>query len=650
MEKGPKFSNRGGSDESTFLSRGEARQADQYGVSTREEYLNILADKDYDKLSNFERATLESATLPTPASQEAEPVDSTEAIEDVAKTIQEVAKSKEVSLLPAVQEVKPEDFKAAIDLNAKIDEDLKKIDEKYAKEDIKKDAAIETPKTNAVESKEKKGWFSRLKKSKLGKLAITTAATLFVFGGGYALGNHNSSESAEQDRTEQTDTGSTFNLDSQTRPLGLSGEELSESIEAQESTTSEEDTAKEDAETEKNQEGRGNFYDENKDSYYDFGSAIEEGETARDTLNNLIERFTTDNITAVALQSHHLDLPSLEGKSYEEVEEYLNGMDKDSQQEFIDGIIAELNSKDENGEDIYDVEVSDIEGSFDSSYEYEDENGVLRGAKSKGLNHGGRKLTITNKQTGKQSHYRLNCGGQPIVMLSGGTIVELPGDEIPAKEVTPTPTPEIPSKPETPETPETPEKPTEPEEPTTPKTPEEPETPEAPEPEFPEEPEEPEEPETPPEETDDSKDYDQSPEGWDDNQEIMDSGDLTESDKEIIGDKETIDGTETPGSSIEADQEVLAPGAEEVPAEERAEENLPPVEEGANGEAGLNYTEEWQEQQEQQAEQQAVQDEANNNEITTGGETTELESGTTLTRDEILASQGLNPDGTPIEE
>ena len=141
-----------------------------------------------------------------------------------------------------------------------------------------------------------------------------------------------------------------------------------------------------------------------------------------------------------------------------------------------------------------------------------------------------------------------------------------------------------------------------------------------------------------PEETDDGKKFNKSREGWDDDQEKMDSGDLAESGKKIIDDKEAINGTEAPGSAIEADQEVLVPGAEEVPAEERAEENLPPVEEGANG------------QQEAQAEQPVVQDEANANEITTGGSTIELENGTVKTREEILASQGLNPDGTPIEK
>ena len=48
--------------------------------------------------------------------------------------------------------------------------------------------------------------------------------------------------------------------------------------------------------------------------------------------------------------------------------------------------------------------------------------------------------------------------------------------------------------------------------------------------------------------------------------------------------------------------------------------------------------------------EQVVQDEANANEITTGGSTIELENGTVKTREEILASQGLNPDGTPIEK
>ena len=146
------------------------------------------------------------------------------------------------------------------------------------------------------------------------------------------------------------------------------------------------------------------------------------------------------------------------------------------------------------------------------------------------------------------------------------------------------------------------------------------------------------------------KKFNKSREGWNDNQEVMGAGDLTKSDTEAIGDKETINGTEAPGSAIEANQDVVAPGAERVLAEEREEANIPTTETGANGEVGLNYTTEWQGQQEAQAEQQVVQDEANANEITTGGSTIELENGTVKTREEILASQGLNPDGTPIEK
>ena len=218
MEKGPKFSNLGGSDEAMFLSRGEARQADKYGATTREEYLNILASKDYDKLSNFERATLEKETAPADLPQDVEPVGNTKAVEDVAKTIQEVSKSQEAT--PEVQEFSEEDFKAAVELNSKVDEDLKEIDEKFERGDV---AEVEP---TAAESKEKKSWFNRLKKSKFGKAAISAIALVGFAGGMYALNQNNESE-PEQDRTEQVGAGSTFSGDTQAKPTDLDGKELS---------------------------------------------------------------------------------------------------------------------------------------------------------------------------------------------------------------------------------------------------------------------------------------------------------------------------------------------------------------------------------------------------------------------------------------
>ena len=64
MEKGPKYSNRGNSDEATFRTKSEARAADEYGVDNREDYLKILANKNWDVLTNSEKYILDNETKP----------------------------------------------------------------------------------------------------------------------------------------------------------------------------------------------------------------------------------------------------------------------------------------------------------------------------------------------------------------------------------------------------------------------------------------------------------------------------------------------------------------------------------------------------------------------------------------------------------
>ena len=64
MEKGPKYSNRGNSDEATFRTKSEARAADEYGVDNREDYLKILANKNWDALTNSEKYILDNETKP----------------------------------------------------------------------------------------------------------------------------------------------------------------------------------------------------------------------------------------------------------------------------------------------------------------------------------------------------------------------------------------------------------------------------------------------------------------------------------------------------------------------------------------------------------------------------------------------------------
>ena len=331
-----------------------------------------------------------------------------------------------------------------------------KEDKKSDEDPVTKDASPET-----IEKKE--NWFNKIRKSKIGKVVIGAAAFLTVAGGlafglsrGDSENDKDTSDNNTDPKTEQSSTmensseiGSSFTID----PNAAGILKTENGALEQEST----------------QNKKGNFYDENKESKYDFGSAIEEGDTNEETFANFLERINVDNITAVSAQAWYMGLPELNGMEYSEVESYVENMDDSGKQSFVDRL------KDYMDNEYADqIVVENITSNYDSMYLIEDiENGDLDLAKATNLTPNGKMITLINKQ-GEKKHFRLPCGGQPVIILSDGTVIELPGKEIPASEVTPE-TPEVPETPETPEVPETPETPEVPE---TPETPEVPETPE----------------------------------------------------------------------------------------------------------------------------------------------------------------------------
>ena len=331
-----------------------------------------------------------------------------------------------------------------------------KEDKKSDEDPVTKDASPET-----IEKKE--NWFNKIRKSKIGKVVIGAAAFLTVAGGlafglsrGDSENDKDTSDNNTDPKTEQSSTmensseiGSSFTID----PNAAGILKTENGALEQEST----------------QNKKGNFYDENKEGKYDFGSAIEEGDTNEETFANFLERINVDNITAVSAQAWYMGLPELNGMEYSEVESYVENMDDSGKQSFVDRL------KDYMDNEYADqIVVENITSNYDSMYLIEDiENGDLDLAKATNLTPNGKMITLINKQ-GEKKHFRLPCGGQPVIILSDGTVIELPGKEIPASEVTPE-TPEVPETPETPEVPETPETP---EVPVTPETPEVPETPE----------------------------------------------------------------------------------------------------------------------------------------------------------------------------
>ena len=589
--------------------------------AAREEYLETLANKDYDALTNFERHTLEKATRPEKA-KEANNIIPQEFLDKAAEYYEEN---------PAA--VTGEGLEASIIMQAKVMQRHAENVERYKQAEAEKaKEANNITNVTKPETKEKKTWFSRFKKSKFGKAVIAGAATFITLGIGigkivYAQSDNNNDRIEEAQKTPSSDT----EKDEQEKNP-LIGEELD------------------------NNEAEGVKFE---NLYY---STMDKKQYSQDLVGNIDGGIFNDaesfkkNIAEVhtnigkggveASIAEHLGY-DMSGLSANELGDQMeNNLEL---REKVYNFIKDKYSRMENVKKVI------LQGAYYTEGALEDGKGGLDVYQSQLDKTGyaaytftidGKEYTVfefcaqfgdktpienvTEMPAGTFTYAVIDTTDRVVIDLpgeGGSIILETPSNETTVREETGGGAVEEKKEEEL----EVVEENEDPEEGNGEETPKE-ETPEI------------------PEETDDGKKFNKSREGWDDDQEKMDSGDLAESGKKIIDDKEAINGTEAPGSAIEANQDVVAPGAERVLAEEREEANIPTTETGANGEVGLNYTTEWQGQQEAQAEQQVVQDEANANEITTGGSTIELENGTVKTREEILASQGLNPDGTPIEK
>ena len=607
--------------------------------AAREEYLETLANKDYDALTNFERHTLEKATRPEetiieeakkPLELGDTPLDDDKDLSDIPQEFLDKA-AKYYEENPAA--VTGEGLEASIIMQAKVMQRHAENVERYKQAEAEKaKEANNIANVTKPETKEKKTWFSRFKKSKFGKAVIAGAATFITLGIGigkivYAQSDNNNDRIEEAQKTPSSDT----EKDEQEKNP-LIGEELD------------------------NNEAEGVKFE---NLYY---STMDKKQYSQDLVGNIDGGIFNDaesfkkNIAEVhtnigkggveASIAEHLGY-DMSGLSANELGDQMeNNLEL---REKVYNFIKDKYSRMENVKKVI------LQGAYYTEGALEDGKGGLDVYQSQLDKTGyaaytftidGKEYTVfefcaqfgdktpienvTEMPAGTFTYAVIDTTDRVVIDLpgeGGSIILETPSNETTVREETGGGAVEEKKEEEL----EVVEENEDPEEGNGEETPKE-ETPEI------------------PEETDDGKNYNKSPEGWNDNQEVMGAGDLTKSDTEAIGDKETINGTEAPGSAIEANQDVVAPGAERVLAEEREEANIPTTETGANGEVGLNYTTEWQGQQEAQAEQQVVQDEANANEITTGGSTIELENGTVKTREEILASQGLNPDGTPIEK
>lgn len=605
--------------------------------AAREEYLETLANKDYDALTNFERHTLEKATRPEetiieeakkPLELGDTPLDDDKDLSDIPQEFLDKA-AEYYEENPAA--VTGEGLEASIIMQAKVMQRHAENVERYKQAEAEKaKEANNITNVTKPETKEKKTWFSRFKKSKFGKAVIAGAATFITLGIGkivYAQSDNNNDRIEEAQKTPSSDT----EKDEQEKNP-LIGEELD------------------------NNEAEGVKFE---NLYY---STMDKKQYSQDLVGNIDGGIFNDaesfkkNIAEVhtnigkggveASIAEHLGY-DMSGLSANELGDQMeNNLEL---REKVYNFIKDKYSRMENVKKVI------LQGAYYTEGALEDGKGGLDVYQSQLDKTGyaaytftidGKEYTVfefcaqfgdktpienvTEMPAGTFTYAVIDTTDRVVIDLpgeGGSIILETPSNETTVREETGGGAVEEKKEEEL----EVVEENEDPEEGNGEETPKE-ETPEI------------------PEETDDGKNYNKSPEGWNDNQEVMGAGDLTKSDTEAIGDKETINGTEAPGSAIEANQDVVAPGAERVLAEEREEANIPTTETGANGEVGLNYTTEWQGQQEAQAEQQVVQDEANANEITTGGSTIELENGTVKTREEILASQGLNPDGTPIEK
>ena len=546
MEKGPKYSNRGNSDEATFRTKSEARAADEYGVDNREDYLKILANKNWDALTNSEKYILDNETKPNQIktsqelsaeniakmrpeyeaakreafdnyqkSQTPDKLTSSKSFEDNLKDYLDIAKNNSekdsinndekndqywLDLARTKSYVNQNDEKSVIAAAEKlksIDANLRKsAEERLSRKDSSENKFTRID-TFKKERESRRNSF-RKKLSKWGALAMTALTLGTVFG--------YSAKTVDLDNLDQDKTTDTVGNDLASEGVLSRLDKFVENGQEKSNTT--ESTSKftvGEPMTETNFDGSekesSNKYDGNE-----YFSSMTHKQYNQDYFGNVDGYFYDHNNTKAA------------GEAFANL--YLNSGGNSSGQMDIKADLAnELGFNTQNmevgewarymeanpdeaakiNEKLSNLEVVNVENITFDGYVYShgassDDGKTLNIFQSKVYAAGetGKEVTLKDKTSDVTYKAKIkdNCI-QLVVETKSGNVTYVTNG---FTEYTPE-TPTTPETPETPVTPETPETPTTPEAPTTPETPETPTTPETPE--TPVTPETPETPTTP---------------------------------------------------------------------------------------------------------------------------------------------------------
>ena len=546
MEKGPKYSNRGNSDEATFRTKSEARAADEYGVDNREDYLKILANKNWDALTNSEKYILDNETKPNQIktsqelsaeniakmrpeyeaakreafdnyqkSQTPDKLTSSKSFEDNLKDYLDIAKNNSekdsinndekndqywLDLARTKSYVNQNDEKSVIAAAEKlksIDANLRKsAEERLSRKDSSENKFTRID-TFKKERESRRNSF-RKKLSKWGALAMTTLTLGTVFG--------YSAKTVDLDNLDQDKTTDTVGNDLASEGVLSRLDKFVENGQEKSNTT--ESTSKftvGEPMTETNFDGSekesSNKYDGNE-----YFSSMTHKQYNQDYFGNVDGYFYDHNNTKAA------------GEAFANL--YLNSGGNSSGQMDIKADLAnELGFNTQNmevgewarymeanpdeaakiNEKLSNLEVVNVENITFDGYVYShgassDDGKTLNIFQSKVYAAGetGKEVTLKDKTSDVTYKAKIkdNCI-QLVVETKSGNVTYVTNG---FTEYTPE-TPTTPETPETPVTPETPKTPTTPEAPTTPETPETPTTPETPE--TPVTPETPETPTTP---------------------------------------------------------------------------------------------------------------------------------------------------------
>ena len=546
MEKGPKYSNRGNSDEATFRTKSEARAADEYGVDNREDYLKILANKNWDALTNSEKYILDNETKPNQIktsqelsaeniakmrpeyeaakreafdnyqkSQTPDKLTSSKSFEDNLKDYLDIAKNNSekdsinndekndqywLDLARTKSYVNQNDEKSVIAAAEKlksIDANLRKsAEERLSRKDSSENKFTRID-TFKKERESRRNSF-RKKLSKWGALAMTALTLGTVFG--------YSAKTVDLDNLDQDKTTDTVGNDLASEGVLSRLDKFVENGQEKSNTT--ESTSKftvGEPMTETNFDGSekesSNKYDGNE-----YFSSMTHKQYNQDYFGNVDGYFYDHNNTKAA------------GEAFANL--YLNSGGNSSGQMDIKADLAnELGFNTQNmevgewarymeanpdeaakiNEKLSNLEVVNVENITFDGYVYShgassDDGKTLNIFQSKVYAAGetGKEVTLKDKTSDVTYKAKIkdNCI-QLVVETKSGNVTYVTNG---FTEYTPE-TPTTPETPETPVTPETPKTPTTPEAPTTPETPETPTTPETPE--TPVTPETPETPTTP---------------------------------------------------------------------------------------------------------------------------------------------------------